>query len=87
MEKDNADKSINAADLPQSETFKRREIFQHKQTADTGKALIPEEEKETKDLATGQEENKTSKEEGLNEARSASNGGAFEGFEDQQNDV
>ncbi len=80
MEKDKADKSIDASSLPQSETFKRKEVFQHKQPADTGSALISSDEKEHSSIA---EEEKTSKEEGLNEQKSSGNAGAFEGFQDQ----
>ena len=77
---------INTSQLPQSETFTHKEIFQHKQPADTGKAIEPEDEKKNPVTSSNsKEEEKTSKEEGLNEQRSAGNAGAFEGFEDQQN--
>ena len=79
MKKDKSDKSIDASSLPQSETFKRKEIYQHKQPADTGKAINPSDEKVDDPIA---EEEKASKEEGLNEHKSGGNAGAFEGFED-----
>ena len=75
-------KEINPDDLPQSEVFKRKEIFQHPQPADTGKPLNVPVEKEDNSIADhGKESNKTSKEEGLNEARSPGSGGPFEGIE------
>ena len=81
-------KDIQINELPQSEAFKRTEVYQHKQTADAGKALVPEEQKEMKETTQDlKEEEKTSKEEGLNQVKSAGDAGAFEGFEDQQKAV
>ena len=77
-------KDINPNDLPESEVFKRKEVFQHPQPADRGKPL--DDEKGDSFLDDGKEQNKTSKEEGLNEERSAGTAGAFEGFDDQAED-
>ena len=79
-------KSINPDELPQ-ENFKRKEVFQHKQPADSGKPLNEKDtgyQKEESDNTIGKESQKTQKEEGLNEANSKADAGAFEGFEDQQ---
>ncbi len=75
------DKSINPADLPESKTFTKKEHFQHPQPADQGKPL---EDDERDPALKGKEDNRTSKEQGLNEKKSPGNAGAFEGFEDQQ---
>ena len=84
MSTDKSDKSINTSDLPQSETFKKEEVYQQKQPADTGKALNQSDEKENKDTANGvAEEDKSSKEDGLNEHNSKGDAGAFEGFEEK----
>ena len=73
-------KSVNPADLPENETFTRKEHFQHPQPQDQGKPL----EDGKRDTALrGKEQNRTSKTEGLNESRSPGDAGAFEGFEDQ----
>ena len=77
MTNNNPDKSINPADLPESETFIQKEIYQYKQPGDSGKPLNPD-QKETDNI---KEDNKASKEEGLNEKNSAGNDGAYEGFE------
>ncbi len=75
------DKSINPADLPEGRSFTKKEHFQHPQPAGQGKPL----EDDKRDPALGgKEENRTSKEEGLNEKKSQGKAGAFEGFEDQQ---
>ena len=87
MEKDNHDKDLNPKDLPQSEVFTRREVFQHPQPADTDKTLRPKDPKQSDPTATAsKEEQKTSKGEGLNEQASSGAAGAFEGFEDQSID-
>jgi len=78
-------KSINPAELPE-ENFKQKEVFQHKQPADTGRPLKEKDrghQKEETDT-TGKTAQKTQKEEGLNQANSEGNAGAFEGLEDQQ---
>lgn len=76
---------INPNELPENQVFQQKEIYQYKQPPDTGKPLedIEEERKNPVNKTSIPEDNKTSKEEGLNEARSAGNAGAFEGFEDQ----
>ena len=88
MEKDNGKNELEPKDLPQSEVFTRKEVFQHPQPADTDKTLRPEYPKEEgPTAANSKEEQKTSKEEGLNEATSSGGAGAFEGFEDQSSDA
>jgi len=87
MEKDNHEKDLDPKDLPQSEVFTKKEVFQHPQPADTGKPLKPKDPKQTEPTATAsKEEEKTSKSEGLNEQASPGQAGAFEGFEDQSQD-
>ncbi|MES2892637.1 MAG: hypothetical protein V4725_11505 [Bacteroidota bacterium] len=87
MEKEIKENDIDAKDLPQSEVFTRKEVFQHPQPADTGEALRPQDPKQTGPTAAhSKEEEKSSKEEGLNEASSPGEAGAFEGFEDQSAD-
>ena len=87
MEKDIHERDLDPKDLPQSEVFTRKEVFQHPQPADTGKPLKPEGPKQKDATATaGKEEEKTSKSEGLNEEASPGQAGAFEGFEDQSQD-
>lgn len=81
-------KSIDPEDLPQ-ENFKQKEVFQHKQPADTGKPLEEndrgnQQEEDEENITAGKPAEKTQREEGLNEERSQGNAGAFEGFEDQQ---
>ena len=77
--------SIDPGELPE-ENFQQKEIFQHKQPADTGKPLTETGHlKKPGTLITAAKEfDKTSKEEGLNEKHSEGEAGAFEGFEDQQ---
>ena len=72
---------MDPKDLPQSDVFAKKEIYQYPQPADTGTPLKPAEPGDEKDATQGKEEEKTSKEEGLNEERSKGGGGAFEGFE------
>lgn len=82
MDKQSKDKSIDPRDLPQSEVFIKKEVFQHPQPAGQGKPLNAA--KPNPAAAAGQnEEEKTSKTEGLNEVHSAGKAGAFEGFESQ----
>lgn len=82
------DKKFTPEDMPQQDAFRTKEVFQHPQPADTGKPLNREEKKDNEGSPSqAKEEEKTSKEEGLNEARSAGDAGAFEGFEDQQSQV
>jgi len=78
---DKEKKEIDPTDLPQSEVFKRKEVYQHPQPADMGKPL--DTEHDASFVEDGKEQNKTSKEEGLNEERSPGTGGAFEGFENE----
>ena len=85
MRKHKKDQDISPEDLPQSEVFTRKEVFQHPQPADQGKPLRPHNPKQRRSLSANEkEEEKTSKEEGLNEQNSAGTAGAFEGFENQQ---
>ncbi|MEO6722595.1 MAG: hypothetical protein ABIN67_19650 [Ferruginibacter sp.] len=80
-------KEINPADLPQSEVFKRKEVYQHPQPADSGKPLdVPENKDESHATNKGKESEKTSKEEGLNEGRSQGDAGPHEGFENPTNE-
>ncbi len=84
MEKLRQNEDIDPKDLPQSEVYKKKEVFQERQPADWGKPMPPvEDEKAT---SNHKEEDKTSKEEGLNEQHSDATAGAFEGFEDQDGD-
>lgn len=85
MDEIKENQAINPNDLPENQVFERKEIYQYKQPAGTDKPLedIEEERKNPVNKTDVPEEDKTSKEEGLNEARSAGNAGAFEGFEDQ----
>lgn len=73
------EKSINPEELPEHGVFERKEIYQHKQPADTGTPLTHPEDR-SKGLP-GKEADKTSSQQGLNEARSAGDDGAFEGLE------
>lgn len=76
------DRSINPADLPENETFTKKEHYQHPQPADTGKPLDDDERNPSLE---GKENNRASKEEGLNEEKSRGEAGAFEGFENHGN--
>lgn len=82
MEKQSKDKSIEPRDLPQNEVFTKKEVFQHPQPAGQGKPLDTSKPK-LASLAGKNEEQHTSKTEGLNEQHSAGNAGAFEGFESE----
>jgi len=73
--------TFDQGSLP-SEDFSEKEIYQHPQPPNQGKPLDKEDKKPT-GLTEKNEADKTSKEEGLNEANSAGNAGAFEGFENQ----
>lgn len=77
------EKTVNPADLPENETFIKKEHYQHPQPQDTGKPL---DDPERDPVLRGKEENRTSKTEGLNEQQSTGEAGAFEGFEDQSAD-
>jgi len=69
--------------LPQSEVFVKKEVFQHPQPADAGTPLDDKEEDQQRSRqSTGKQAEKTSAAEGLNEAQSEGEAGAFEGFED-----
>ena len=81
MNNNDHNKSINPDDLPE-EVFKRREVFQHPQPAGTGKALNNDDRKNDTASEKGKTAEKTSAKEGLNEANSDGDAGAFEGFED-----
>jgi len=74
--------AFTPGDMPQKEIFTKREIYQHPQPADTGKALNTDEKKDRK-TSNEKEAERTAKEEGLNQVRSNGNAGAFEGFENQ----
>ncbi len=76
----NKDKSINPADLPENKIFTKKEHYQYPQPADRGE---PTDDEERDPLLKGKETNRASKEEGLNEQKSAGDAGPFEGFEDQ----
>jgi len=76
------DKSLDPAQLPDKEAFRKKEVFQHPQPADEGRPL--KEEKKLDDSLQGKQANRSSKEEGLNEESSTGNAGAFEGFEDHE---
>ena len=85
MSKHKKEQDISTEDLPQSEVFTRKEVFQHPQPADQGLPLRPRHPKKKRPISTNKkEEEKTSKEEGLNEQNSSGTAGAFEGFENQQ---
>lgn len=83
MKKIKKDDAINTSDLPQNDVFKKKNVFQHPQPADTGKPLKSPGRKKTSKTVDRTEEEKTSKEQGLNEANSQGQAGAFEGFENQ----
>lgn len=76
---------INSNELPENQVFQKKEIYQHKQPADRDKPLkdVEEERKNPENKTAVPQEDKASKEEGLNEAKSAGTAGAFEGFENQ----
>ena len=83
MKNDQHEKEIIPKDLPQNEVFTKKEHYQFPQPQDTDVPLRPEESKQKSPTAdNSKEEEKTSKTEGLNEANSAGDAGAFEGFED-----
>jgi benzoyl-CoA reductase/2-hydroxyglutaryl-CoA dehydratase subunit BcrC/BadD/HgdB len=68
MQNSQKDKDIQPSELPQKEAFETKQVYQHKQPADTGKPL----EKETGNAIPDEqlkENEKTSKEEGLNEEK------------------
>ena len=73
------DKSINPADLPQSEAFKNKDINQHKHLADMGKP-VDKTDKLTEDLE-GKTNDRTSKEDGINQENLS--GGATQQPENQ----
>ncbi|MEO6732040.1 MAG: hypothetical protein ABIN01_12550 [Ferruginibacter sp.] len=84
MKKSKKDSAIDTADLPQNDVFQKRDVFQHPQPADTGKPLkSPMRKKKSAKSTDTREEEKTSKEQGLNETNSQGQAGAFEGFENQ----
>ena len=73
------DKSINPQDLPVKGVFQRKEVFQHPQPADSGKAL----DQKIADL-THKPADSTARGEGLNEENSEGHNGAFEGVDNQE---
>lgn len=84
MNKNDNNKALDPKDLPQSEVFTKKEVYQHPQPASREQPLSPADPKQKDPTATSsKEEEKTSKGEGLNEEKSQGNAGAFEGFEDQ----
>jgi hypothetical protein len=81
-------KVIDPADLPQSEVFKRKEIHQHPQTADTGKPLDTSADKKVDTSPSpGKERNKTSKEAGLNERNTSGEGSDYDTLQKQGVDI
>lgn len=84
MNNDRKKPDFKQSDLPQSEVFDKKEVYQHPQPADQGLPLNRGNKKDARESVDNEkEENQTSKDEGLNEEKSAGNAGAFEGFEDQ----
>ena len=81
MKKDNKDKAIQPTELPQSEVFINKEVYQQKQPADTGLPLDTTLKEDDSTAKNKKESEKASKEEGINEAASGGDAGAFEGFE------
>ncbi len=77
------DKSINPADLPESEAFNTNDknINQYKHLADMGKPI--DEDEKLNDKLKGKPSERTTTEEGLNESKSEGNADAYEGFENQ----
>ena len=73
--------TINPADLPENEVFKKTTVNQFPQPADWGKPLRGEDKADPS--LTGKHAERTSEAEGLNEAGSDAEAGAYEGFEDQ----
>ena len=76
MSKDN---SVNTDKLPESQAFTNKDPNQYKRNSDTGKP-VDKNEKPNENLE-GKTFDRTSKEEGLNQAKSTGSGGAFEGLE------
>lgn len=76
---DDDKKEFSKNDLPQDEVFERKEVFQHPQPASIGKPLDDDDDKENHKY--DKEREKTSNEEGLNQARSNGDAGPFEGLE------
>ncbi|MEJ7588038.1 MAG: hypothetical protein WKI04_10815 [Ferruginibacter sp.] len=84
MNEEGKKKEIEPKDLPQAEVFIKKEIFQHPQPASQGLPLNTVDNKEGGGkIDDKKEQDKSSKESGLNEENSAGTAGAFEGFEDQ----
>jgi hypothetical protein len=82
MKKDNKDEDIQPVDLPQSEVYLNKEVYQQKQPADSGLPLDKDLKEDNRTAKDKKENEKASKEEGLNESASEGDAGAFEGFED-----
>ena len=77
--KENED--INPNDLPLNQVFIKKEVQQQKQPADRGKPMDVEEDKKLRGAENLKEAERSSKEEGLNEERSA---GSATGFNDME---
>ncbi|RYY69584.1 MAG: hypothetical protein EOO13_09080 [Chitinophagaceae bacterium] len=72
------DKTVNPANLPESEVFNSKDVNQHKHLADMGKPL-DKNEKLNDDLK-GKTDTRTSKQEGLNQDQ---NSGSNKGIENE----
>ena len=77
--KENQD--INPNDLPLKQVFIKKEVQQQKQPADRGKPMDVEEDKKSRGVKDIKEADRSSKEEGLNEEKSA---GTSLGFDDKE---
>ena len=77
--KENQD--INPNDLPLSQVFIKKEVQQQKQPADRGKPMGVEEDKKLRGTDNIKEAERSSKEEGLNEANFE---GDSSGFDDKE---
>lgn len=81
MDKNKESQDIDPNELPEN-VFERKEHFQYPQPADFGKAIRKDDDK--KPLSPGKKQaDKSIAAEGLNEARSVGDAGAFEGLENQ----
>lgn len=75
------DKTVNPNSLPE-QVFHEKEVYQHPQPQDQGQPLNRKVKAGSPAHTAGQPKEKTSKSEGLNEATSQGDAGAFEGYED-----
>lgn len=70
---------IDTSNLPQSEVFIKKEVYQHKQPPDRGNPIDPiEEDKKLRDSDHIKEADRASKEEGLNEQNAEGEPPAFD---------